>query len=75
VVILPAIVGFLPAIELNEMTAFIPIVNIVLATKDLVAGTLDYVYLFYSAVVMCLCAAIAVFISYKQFEKETNILM
>lgn len=75
VVILPAVIGFLPGIELNSTTAMIPIVNIVLATKELAAGTLDYMYLTISALIMCSIAAIAVFVSYKQFEKETNVLM
>lgn len=75
IVILPAVIGFLPEIELNSSTALIPIVNIVLATKDLVAGTLNYSHFLISALVMCLIAAIAVFVSYKQFEKESNILM
>jgi sodium transport system permease protein len=75
VVILPAVIGFLPGIELNATTAMIPIVNIVLATKDLVAGTLNYGHLMISALVMCVIAAVAVFVSYKQFEKETNVLM
>jgi len=75
IVILPAIIGFLPQIELTAITATIPIVNIVLATKDLVAGTLNYGHLFISALVMCFIAALAVFVSYKQFEKETNVLM
>jgi sodium transport system permease protein len=67
-------IGFLPQIELNATTALIPIVNIVLATKELIAGTLNYMHLLLSAVVMCLIAAAAVFISYKQFEKENNVL-
>jgi sodium transport system permease protein len=75
VVILPAVIGFLPGIELNASTALIPIVNIVLATKELVAGTLNYGHLMISALVMCFIAAVAVFVSYKQFEKETNVLM
>lgn len=75
VIILPAVIGFLPGIELNATTAMIPIVNIVLATKELVAGTLNYGHLMISALVMCCIAAVAVFVSYKQFEKETNVLM
>lgn len=74
VVILPAMIGFLPQIELNATTALIPIVNIVLATKELIAGTLNYMHLLLSAVMMCLIAAAAVFVSYRQFEKENNVL-
>lgn len=75
VVILPAMVGFFPGIELNLTTACIPVVNIVLATKDLIAGTLDMGLLAISFGVMIALATFAVFISYKQFDKETNILI
>ena len=56
-------------------TAIIPVVNIVLATKDLIAGTLDMGLLAISFAVMFAIAALAVFISYRQFGKETNILI
>jgi sodium transport system permease protein len=74
VVILPAMIGFLPQIELTATTALIPIVNIVLATKELIAGTLNYLHLLISALMMCLIALTAVFFSYTQFEKENNVL-
>lgn len=75
VMVLPAMVGFFPGIELNVTTAMIPVVNIVLATKELIAGTLDMGLLAISFGVMFVLAIIAVFISYKRFDKETNILI
>jgi len=75
VMVLPAMVGFFPGIELNLTTACIPVVNIVLATKDLIAGTLDMGLLTISFGVMFAIATLAVFVSYKQFDKETNILI
>ncbi|MDP5098468.1 MAG: ABC transporter permease subunit [Crocinitomicaceae bacterium] len=75
VMVLPAMVGFFPGIELNLTTACIPVVNIVLATKDLIAGTLDMGLLALSFGVMFAIATLAVFVSYKQFDKETNILI
>ena len=75
VMVLPAMVGFFPGIELNLTTACIPVVNIVLATKDLIAGTLDMGLLAISFGVMFAIATLAVFVSYKQFDKETNILI
>jgi sodium transport system permease protein len=75
VVILPAMAGFFPGIEYDFTTACIPVVNIVLATKELIAGTLDYSLLFVSFMVMSLLAAAAVFLSYKRFDKETNVVM
>jgi sodium transport system permease protein len=73
--VLPAMIGFFPGIELNFVTASIPVVNIVLATKELIAGTLDFGLLALSFGVMFVLAVFAVLISYKQFDKETNILI
>lgn len=75
VMVLPAMVGFFPGIELNTITAAIPVVNIVLATKELIAGTLDYGLLAISFSVMILLAVLAVVVSYKRFDKETNVVM
>ncbi|MFK7787421.1 MAG: ABC transporter permease [Crocinitomicaceae bacterium] len=75
IVVLPAMVGFFPGIELNIVTACIPIVNIVLATKDLIAGTLDAGLVGLSFAVMISLAVLAVVISYKRFDKETNVVL
>ncbi|NVK66426.1 MAG: ABC transporter permease [Flavobacteriales bacterium] len=75
IVVLPAMVGFFPGIELNAITACIPIVNIVLSTKELIAGTLDIGLLGLSFAVMVSIAVLAVVISYKRFDKETNIVL
>lgn len=75
VMVLPAMVGFFPGVELNAITAAIPVVNVVLATKELIAGTLETGLLAISIGVMVLLALVAVFISYRRFDKETNIIM
>jgi len=75
VMVLPAMIGFFPGVELNTVTAAIPVVNIVLSTKELIAGTLDYGLLMISFTVMVALAVLAVFVSYKRFDKETNIIM
>lgn len=74
VMVLPAMVGFFPGIELNVITASIPVVNVVLATKELIAGTLDFGLLGLSFAVMLGLAVIAVFISYKRFDRESNVI-
>lgn len=74
VMVLPAMVGFFPGIELNVITACIPVVNVVLATKELIAGTLDIGLLSLSFFVMVLLALTAIFVSYKRFDKETNVI-
>jgi sodium transport system permease protein len=75
VMVLPAMVGFFPGVELNLVTACIPVVNIVLATKELIAGTLDFSLVALSFSVMFVLATLAVFVSYKRFDKETNVVM
>ena len=74
VMVLPAMVGFFPGIELNLNTTLIPVVNVVLATKELIAGTLSLPYFLSIFGIMCLLALLSVLISYKQFGKESNIL-
>lgn len=73
-VIVPTIVGFLPGIELNYTTACIPIVNVVLATKGIIAGNAAVGPLIITFGSLILLSAIAVFISFKQFGKEANVL-
>ncbi|WP_027418724.1 ABC transporter permease [Crocinitomix catalasitica] len=73
-VILPAMVGFIPGIELNATLAFVPIVNVVLATKAIIAGNIEMIPLAITFITLIALAAIAVFISVRQFGKETNVL-
>ena len=73
-IILPAMVGFFPGVELNEVTALIPVVNIVLATKELIAGTLEFHLVAMAFGVMVLLAVIAILLSYRKFENENNVI-
>lgn len=73
-VILPGIVGMMPGIELDIQTAFIPIINIALATKDIVAGTIDYGLLALVYASLILFAVLSVAFSVRYFGRETNIL-
>jgi len=75
VMVLPAMIGFFPGVELNLVTACIPVVNVVLATKELIAGTLELYLLGLSFAVMLALAMLAVLVSYKRFDKEGNVVM
>ncbi|MCT4561663.1 MAG: ABC transporter permease subunit [Crocinitomicaceae bacterium] len=75
VMVLPAMIGLFPGIELNMTTACIPVINVVLATKEMIAGTLDPVLMTISFSVMLLLAIIAVLVSYRHFDKETNVVL
>ena len=74
VVILPAAAATFPGIELDWKTAFVPILNISLATKELIADTINMNH--YVAIVtsLILLAMLAIFISYRAFAKEGNVL-
>jgi sodium transport system permease protein len=74
VVVLPSMVGFFPGVALDLNTVFIPVINVVLATKELIAGTLSLSYFLSVFGIMCSLAFLAIAISYKQFGKEANIL-
>jgi sodium transport system permease protein len=75
VMLIPAMIGLMPGIEYNSVTACIPVLNISLATKELIAGTLNYGLVAISFLVMIALAFIAVGISYKRFDNETNIVL
>ncbi len=74
VIIIPAILATIPGIELNWQTSFIPVLNIALATKEIIAGTINiwqYAVVVISLIVLALVTA---FFSYKQFSKESMVL-
>ncbi len=74
VIIIPAIIATIPGIELNWQISFIPVLNIALATKEIIAGTINtsqYAVVVLSLIVLALVAA---FFSYKQFSKESMVL-
>lgn len=74
IIVLPAMVGFFPGVELNVTTACIPIINVVLATKELIAGTLELPLLTLSFGIMIFLAMLSIIFSYKRFGKEMNLV-
>ena len=74
VIIIPALIATLPGVELGWQTSLIPVLNIALATKEIIAGTINMLQ--YAAVVISLVvlALLAAYVSYKQFSRETMIL-
>ena len=74
IIIIPALIATLPGVELGWQTSFIPVLNIALATKEIIAGTinmLQYAIVVISLVVLALLSA---YVSYKQFSKESMVL-
>lgn len=73
-VIVPAAIGLMPGIELNFGTALIPILNVALAAKEMLAGTVDYGLLAVVFISLVTLATIAVVLSVRMFGKESNIM-
>jgi len=73
-IIIPLIVAMMPGFQLNAMTALIPIINVALASKDIVAGTIDYGLLAIVFLSLFTFAAISVAFCVKWFGSEKNIL-
>ncbi len=74
IIFLPAAMAMLPGIELDWKTACVPILNIALATKEIIAGTINtgqYACIVLSLIVL---AIVAVIVSFKQFSKESMVL-
>jgi len=74
VVIVPAMVAMMPGIELNWQLAFIPILNVALATKEIIGGTMHLGQFAVIVLSLIAFATLAVFISYQQFSQEKNVL-
>ncbi len=74
IVIIPAMLALIPGVTLNWQTVWIPILNIALATKEIIAGTISipmYITIVLSLIVL---AIIALYTSIKQFTKEGMVL-
>jgi len=74
VIILPAVIGLLPGVELNFSTAFIPITNISLASKAIIAGTIQYSHFAIVMGSLIFFALISVMAAVKWFSRESNII-
>lgn len=73
VIVAPAIVGMFPGITLNPGTALIPILNVSLASKDIVAGSIDYGLLALVYLSLFGIAALGVVLAQRWFGDEANI--
>ncbi len=73
VIIFPAAIGTLPGMELNAITSLIPVLNVSLASKDIIAGVINPLYM--AEVYMSLFgfAGLAIFWCVKMFNWEKTI--
>jgi sodium transport system permease protein len=71
VVIIPAIAAMLPGVELTPKFALIPIFNVSLLCKELIAGTYHWNLIAIIFGSTCVYAAIALFLAVKMFQRES----
>lgn len=73
VIIVPVFLGLLPGIELSPTTALIPILNVSLATKDLIAGTIEPVNLALTYLSLLALAGVSIWFCARRFEQEETL--
>ena len=72
-VLLPAIIGSLPGMELNNRLALVPILNVSLVSKELVAGVWPWTQIVLIFGSSCLYAAAALGVAVRLFQRESVI--
>jgi sodium transport system permease protein len=70
VVILPAMAGMLPGVELNAGLAMVPILNVSLAAKELFTGSFPLGHLAIVFASTCVFAGIALLAAFRMFQSE-----
>jgi sodium transport system permease protein len=69
-VIMPAVVGMLPGIDLNVRLSLIPILNLSLVCKEMLSGIWHWNYIGLIFGSSCVYAAIALALAVKMFNRE-----
>ncbi len=70
IVIVPVLIGIFPGIKLDATTALIPILNVSLAAKDIVAGTIKTGLLIEVYLVLFALAALGIYFCTQWFKRE-----
>jgi len=71
VVIVPAVGALLPGVELTPRMSVVPILNVSLLCKELIAGTYHWNSIVLILASTCLYAIAAIFIAVKMFQRES----
>ena len=69
-VIMPAVVGMLPGIDLNARLALVPILNLSLVCKEMLSGIWHWHYIGLIFGSSCVYAAVALALAVKMFNRE-----
>lgn len=70
VVILPAVIGMLPGIDLNPRLALVPLLNLSLVCKEMLSGVWHWNYIGIIFGSSCLYAAAALALAVRMFKRE-----
>jgi len=73
IIIIPVLIGIFPGIKLNAATALIPILNISLATKEIIAGTISSWLMAEVFLVLFALAAVGLIFCTHWFNREAVI--
>ncbi len=73
VIILPVLVGVMPGVELDAVTAIVPVLNVSLATREIIAGTIKPLLLAEVYVMLLALASLSLWGCGKWFEREETI--
>ncbi len=74
VVFLPAMIGMLPGIHFNYTTALIPILNVTLATKQIISENIDPLLFAETMLSLLVLAGLALWLAINWYGKESNVL-
>jgi len=69
-VLIPVMIGLFPGIKLNAVTALIPILNVSLATKEIIAGTIQTGLLVEVYLILFALAAASLYFCSRWFNRE-----
>lgn len=73
ITVLPAIIGLLPGLQLTATTAIVPMLNVSLAMKEIIAGTANPLNLLLVFLSLILLATLSLAVSAYSFQREAVI--
>ena len=73
VVIMPAVIGILPGIDLNARLALVPLLNLSLVCREMLSGVWHWNYIALIFGSSCVYAAVALALAVKMFNRESVI--
>ena len=73
IIIVPLFLSLGPGMEMDHATALMPLINVGLLTKEILAGSVELIYFIETFFSLLFCAAIGIWFSVFWFKKENTI--